>query len=226
MTARNAVPHEQAMELLPWLVNNSLSEDERGAVLEHAKSCVACRREMLQLENLRDSIKCLSGSEAVPAPDMRNINARIDRFIERQNLARRSLLWVGGFFDRPWRTAYAVQTVLLVVLAAALLWPDIPDTSNTPDTPKAGFTTLTQSRELAVGHYVRAVFSPELTAAELQALLDDLQLAIVDGPTDRGVYTLAAGNSKAVEERDAALIDLSQSPGVLFAQPVNQGTGQ
>lgn len=220
MTARNAVPHERAMELLPWLVNNSLSDDERGAVLEHAKNCVACRREMLQLENLRDSIKCLSGSEAVPAPDMRNINARIDRFIERQNLARRSLLWVGGFFERPWRTAYAVQTVVLVVLATALLWPD------TPDTRKAGFTTLTQPRELAVGHYVRAVFSPELTAAELQALLDDLQLAIVDGPTDRGVYTLAAGNSKAVEERDAALIDLSQSPGVLFAQPVNQGTGQ
>ncbi|MCH7981224.1 MAG: hypothetical protein IID59_06935, partial [Proteobacteria bacterium] len=200
--------------------NNSLSDDERGAVLEHAKNCVACRREMLQLENLRDSIKCLSGSEPVPAPDMRNINARIDRFIERQNLARRSLLWVGRFFDRPWRTAYAVQTVLLVVLATALLWPD------TPNTPKAGFTMLTQSRELAVGHYVRAVFSPELTAAELQALLDDLQLAIVDGPTDRGVYTLAAGNSKAVEERDAALIKLSQSPGVLFAQPVNQGTGQ
>ncbi len=226
MTTRNAVPHEQAMELLPWLVNNSLSDDERGAVLEHAKNCVACRREMLQLENLRDSIKCLSGSEAVPASDMRNINARIDRFIERQNLARRSLLWVGGFFERPWRTAYAVQTVLLIVLATALLWPDIPNSSNTPDTPKAGFTTLTQSRELAVGHYVRAVFSPELTAAELQALLDDLQLAIVDGPTDRGVYTLATGNLKAIDERDAALIDLSQSPGVLFAQPVNQGTGQ
>ena len=220
MIARNAVPHAQAMELLPWLVNNSLSDDERGAVLQHAKSCVACRREMLQLENLRDSIKCLSRSEPIPVPDMRNINARIDRFIERQNLGRRSLLWVGRFFDRPWRTAYAVQTVLLVVLATALLWPD------TPNTPKAGFTMLTQSRELAVGHYVRAVFSPELTTAELQALLDDLQLAIVDGPTDRGVYTLAAGNSKAVGERDAALIKLSQSPGVLFAQPVNQGTGQ
>lgn len=220
MIARNAVPHAQAMELLPWLVNNSLSDDERGAVLQHAKSCVACRREMLQLENLRDSIKCLSRSEPIPVPNMRNINARIDRFIERQNLGRRSLLWVGRFFDRPWRTAYAVQTVLLVVLATALLWPD------TPNTPKAGFTMLTQSRELAVGHYVRAVFSPELTTAELQALLDDLQLAIVDGPTDRGVYTLAAGNSKAVGERDAALIKLSQSPGVLFAQPVNQGTGQ
>ena len=220
MIARNAIPHEQAMELLPWLINNSLSDHERGAVLQHAKSCVACRREMRQLESLRDSIKCLSRSEPIPVPDMRNINARIDRFIERQNLGKRSLLWVSGFFERPWRTAYAAQTVLLVMLAAALLWPDIPDTRN------AEFTTLTQSRELAAGHYVRAVFSPELTAADLHALLNDLELAIVDGPTDRGVYTLATENSKLVEQRDAVLIRLSNSPGVLFAQPVNQGAGQ
>jgi len=218
--ARNAVPHEQAMELLPWLINNSLSDHERGAILEHAKSCVACRREMRQLENLRDSIKCLSRYELIPVPDMRNINARIDRLIDRQNLGRRVLSWIGRFFERPWRTAYAVQTVLLVVLAAALLWPD------TAEPPNTGFTTLTQSRELAAGHYVRAVFSPELTAGDLHALLNDLELAIVDGPTDRGVYTLATENSKVVEQRDAVLIRLSNSPGVLFAQPVNQGAGQ
>ena len=220
MIARNAVPHEQALELLPWLINNSLSDDERGAILEHARNCVACRREMRQLEKLRDSIKYLSSSELNPAPDMRNINARIDRFIERQNLGRRSLLWIGRFFERPWRTAYAVQTVLLVVLIAALLWPDKPETPNTE------FRTLTQSSGLAVGHYVRAVFSPELSATDLQALLDDLELAIVDGPTDRGVYTLALKNSNVVGPRDAALIKLSKNPDVLFAQPVNQGTGQ
>ena len=116
--------------------------------------------------------------------------------------------------------AIAAQTVLLVVLVAALLWPE------DSETPNPEFRTLTQSSELAVGHYVRAVFSPELSAADLQALLDDLELAIVDGPTDRGVYTLAIKNSKVVEPRDAALIDLSKNPDVLFAQPVNQGTGQ
>ena len=211
------------MELLPWLINNSLGDDEQAVVLEHAKSCVACRREMRQLEQLRDSIKCLSRSEPIPAPDMRNINARIDQFIDRQNLARRSLLWIGGFFERPWRTAYAAQTILLVVLAAALLWPNTPIT---PSTPNAEFTTLTQPRELAVGHYVRAVFSPELTTTDLQALLHKLELAIVDGPTDRGVYTLATENSNVAEQRDAVLMTLSKSPGVLFAQPVNHGAGQ
>ncbi len=214
MTARNSVLHEQAMELLPWLVNNSLSSDEQVAILDHAKCCVVCRREMKQLENLRDSIKCLSRRVPIPAPDMRNINARIDRLIDRQNLGRRSLSWIGEFFRSPWRIAYAVQTALLLVLGAALLWPETRD---------AEFTTLTQPQELAVGHYVRVVFSPELNQANLQTLLDDLELRIVNGPTDRGVYTLATENSMAVEERDLALVRLSKSPGVIFAQPVNQG---
>ncbi len=217
MTARNAVLHEQAMELLPWLVNDSLSSDERVAVLDHAKCCVVCRREMQQLENLRDSIKCLSNRVAIPAPDMRNINARIDSLIDRQNLGRRTLSWISEFFPSPWRAVYAAQTVLLVVLGAALLWPD---------TRNAEFTTLTQSQELAAGHYVRVVFSPELTAADLQTLLDDLELTIVNGPTDRGVYTLATEDSMAVEQRDVALTKLSKNPGVIFAQPVNQGAGR
>lgn len=216
MTTRNSVPHEQAMELLPWLVNNSLSNDERVVVLDHAKYCVVCRRELKHLEHLRDSIECLSSPVPIPAPDLRNINARIDRLIDRQNFVRRSFSWIGGFFLSPWRTVYAVQTVLLVVLGAALLWPESRD---------AEFTTLTQSQELAVGHYVRVVFSPELTFAKQQVLLDDLELRIVGGPTDRGVYTLATANSMAVEERDVALTQLSKNPGVIFAQPVNKGVG-
>jgi hypothetical protein len=159
----------------------------------------------------------LSSPVPIPAPDMRNINARIDRWIDRQNFVRRSFSWIGGFFRSPWRTVYAVQTVLLVMLGAALLWPESRD---------AEFTTLTRSQELAVGHYVRVVFSPELTFAEQQALLDDLELRIVAGPTDRGVYTLATENSMAVEERDIALTQLSKNPVVIFAQPVNQGTGR
>ncbi len=215
MTTRNAVPHEQAMELLPWLINNSLSNDERVVVLDHAKYCVVCRREIEHLEHLQDSIECLSGPVPIPGPDMRNINARIDSWIDRQNFIRQSFSWIGGFFLSPWRMAYVAQTVLLVVLGAVLLWPESRD---------ADYTTLTQSQELAVGHYVRVVFSPELTFAKQQALLDDLELRIVDGPTDRGVYTLATANSMAVEERDVALKQLSNNPGVIFAQPVNQGT--
>jgi len=210
--ARESLPHEHAMEMLPWLINDSLLSDERAAVLDHAQSCVMCRREMKSLEDLRDSIDCLSSPVPIPDPDMRNINARIDKLINRQNWARRSISWIGEFFASPWRAAYVAQSVLLVVLAAVLLWPA---------TREPEYSMLTQASELADGHYVRVVFSPDLTQANLKELLDDLELRVVAGPSNRGVYTLGTENSIVVEERDAALAYLLKNPSVLFAQPVN-----
>ncbi len=212
MIARESLPHEHAMEMLPWLINDSLLGDERAAVLDHAQSCVMCRREIRSLEELRDSVNRLSGLVPIPEPDMRNINARIDKLINRQNRARQSLSWIGEFLASPWRAAYVAQSVLLVVLAAALLWPATRDTE---------YTVLTQASDLADGHYVRVVFSPDLTRSDLEELLDDLELKVVAGPSDRGVYTLASENPIAITERDAALASLLKNRSVLFAQPVN-----
>lgn len=217
VNARNPMPHEVAIELLPWLINDALSSDERDKVLDHAQSCVICRRETTELEHLRESVKRVFSPVPIPAPDMRNINARIDALIRRQNLGRRWLSWIAEFFVSPWRIAFVTQTVLLVVLGIAMLWPT---------TRHAEFITLTQSQDLADGHYLRVVFGPDLTHARLGALLDDLGLSIVDGPSERGVYTLATENPMTVAERDAALTNLSNHPSVLFAQPVVFGAAR
>ena len=212
MIVPEALPHEHAMEMLPWLINDSLLGDERATVLDHAQSCVMCRREMKSLEDLRDSVNLLSSPVLIPKPDMRNINARIDKLIDRQNWARRSISWISEFIASPWRVAYVAQSMLLVVLAAALLVPATRD---------AEYTMLTQASDLADGYYVRVVFSPDLTHANLKELLDDLELRVVAGPSDRGVYTLATENSIVITERDAALASLLENRSVLFAQPVN-----
>jgi hypothetical protein len=174
-----------------------------------------CRREIKSLEALRDSVTRLSSPVPIPEPDMRDINARIDRLINRQNWARRSVSWIGEFLASPWRAAYVAQSVLLVVLAAVLLWP--------PATHESEYSMLTQASDLADGHYVRVVFSPDLAHSDLEELLDELELSIVAGPSDRGVYTLATENSIVAEERDTALASLLKKRSVLFAQPVNRG---
>ncbi|MEA3197038.1 MAG: hypothetical protein QOF32_1090, partial [Gammaproteobacteria bacterium] len=50
----------------------------------------------------------------------------------------------------------------------------------------------------APGEVIRAVFSPTITLVELQAILDEAQLRIVSGPTEAGVYSLAANSSRPV----------------------------
>ena len=58
MNAPETVSHEQAVELIPWLVNESLVGKEKEAVLEHAQSCVICRRDLDDL----DWFTCAFGS--------------------------------------------------------------------------------------------------------------------------------------------------------------------
>lgn len=211
MTRHESMSHEQASELLPWLVNNSLPEGERDLLREHAASCVICRRELRELENLRNSISDASAATTVPAPDMRHINARIDALIEKEGRGRRLLSNVRELFHSPLRIAVAAQAVLVVVLATLLLLPET-------DEPK--FTTLTNPQTLPDGQYVRVVFEPALPASDMSTLLETMDLTIVDGPSARGVYTLQLSSDLSTTDRAAIVAELSSNDGVVFAQPV------
>lgn len=212
MNACESVSHEHAIELLPWLVNNSLDEREREAVLEHAQACVICRRELTNLQQLRDSISNTSSTSPLPEPDLRNINARIDALIDRQNWGRELWSRLREARDSSWRIAFAAQTVALIVLATVLFWPE----------PRSEeYTTLTQVQNLPDGQYLRVVFSPNLQQSQLTNLLDKHKLTIVDGPSIRGVYTLGVADTGLYSDR--LLSRLQGDPDVLFAQPVMIG---
>ncbi len=216
MSVPEAMSHEQAVELLPWLANDSLEVGEVDLVLAHAKSCVICRRELTQLESLQDSISQAAALTAIPAPDMRRLNARIDALIERENRALVVAAKLRELLGSPWRIAFAAQTVLLLVLAATLLWPDANNSE---------FSTLTVPEDLPDGHYVRVVFDPNLTATELSRLLNEMSLTVSAGPSNRGVYTLGIPDPASGVDRDAVVANLRANPGVLFAQPVRGAAG-
>lgn len=214
MNTRNSLSHEQAAELLPWLVNDSMDAEEKENVLEHALDCVVCRRELDELERLSDSVTLGAESIPIPEPDMRNINARIDGLIDRQNRRKEWMSWFREVIYSPWRLAFAAQTGLIILLLSVLIWPGSED----PE-----FITLTQPLDIPDGHYVRVVFSPDLAASELSDLLDEMALTVADGPSARGVYTLGISRTMSVDERDRLLANLQQDANVLFAQPVVPG---
>lgn len=212
MNRRESMSHEQARELLPWLVNGSLDELERDLVDEHARTCVVCRRDLAELQNLQESIAQMSDTAETPAPDMRRINARIDALIERQGRGREYVSSLREFFASPWRIAFAVQTVLVLALGIALLWPQ---------NEEAGFTTLTAPSELPDGQYIRVVVDPSLGAVELSRLIGDLGLTVIDGPSERGVTTLRITTAVSAADRDTIVSGLLSNQGILFAQPIS-----
>ncbi|HEX9404189.1 MAG TPA: hypothetical protein VF917_07145, partial [Steroidobacteraceae bacterium] len=72
------------------------------------------------------------------------------------------------------------------------------------------------------GEVIRAVFSPTITLVELQAVLDEAQLRIVSGPTEAGVYSLAANSGRPVS---ASLASLRRDEKVRFAEITQSSSG-
>lgn len=209
--------HEEAIMLLPWLQNGTLDAPERDAVRAHAASCVICRRELAALEAVGRSIAASAGGMPLPAPDMRRINARIDAELARKSRGHALLAAWHAWAANPWRVAFALQTAVLLVLALFLL--------RVPGTDEAPYTTLTAPASLAEGHYLRVIFTPELDGNTLDELLAPHRLAITDGPTPRGLYTLRFPDTADTAERAGALAALGDDARVLFVQPVASGAG-
>jgi hypothetical protein len=81
--------------------------------------------------------------------------------------------------------------------------------------PAAEYYTVTTATPRPAGEIIRAVFAPTITVSELQAVLDDAHLKIVAGPTEGGVFSLAAANSRPT---DWSLQRLRGQAAVRFAE--------
>lgn len=209
MTTDEDMSHEDAIELLPWLVNESLQDGERDAVRAHAASCIICRRELAELEVLQESIHAMAAE--APEPDMRRINARIDAQLERETRGLNLLAGLFKLFASPWRVAFAAQSVLLVAIAT--LWLQAG-----PGEPN--FRTLSTAETLPAGNYLRVVFNPTLDQAAIDALLAGTGLSVASGPSERGVVTLRFAGTVGAGDRAAVTEALQKDARVLFVQPV------
>jgi hypothetical protein len=67
------------------------------------------------------------------------------------------------------------------------------------------YYTVTTAVPRPPGEVIRAVFSPSITLVELQSILDEAQLRIISGPTEAGVYSLAAKSGRPVSSSLALL---------------------
>ena len=79
----------------------------------------------------------------------------------------------------------------------------------------SAYHTVTSAAPRAPDEVIRAVFSPAITLVELQAILDEAQLRIISGPTEAGVYSLAATSERPVT---ASLSLLRRHTSVRFAE--------
>jgi hypothetical protein len=216
--------HEDISALLPWYVNGSIGEQERQRVDAHLILCAGCRDDLAQEQRIYQGMIAEAAVEYMPTASLKRLQARLDGVgiaaspdpradvpAAQQRRGRRPMRWQGLM-----AASVAVMAVALSLLAADRWMQSRAHAS------ASEYYTVTTPAPHAPGEVIRAVFSPTITLVELQAILDGAQLRIVSGPTEAGVYSLAANSGRPVS---SSLSSLRRDEKVRFAEITQPSSG-
>jgi anti-sigma factor RsiW len=209
--------HEEISGLIPWYVNSSLSDEERLKVDAHVAGCAACCAELLAEQQIFERINGAPTVEYMPAASLKRLQARLD-ILPAPAPATDAAESAGiGGSRLPKRGLKAASFAVMAISISLLLadrWVQFRAQQAAPN-----YRTVTNSPLRARDEVIRAVFAPTITLVEMQTILEKAQLRIVSGPTEAGVYSLAANSSRPVR---ASLALLRQNPAVRFAEQTRE----
>ena len=207
----NSAEHHEVFALLPWYVNATLEGTDRQRVEVHLGNCTICREDLAAQQRICEAIEAQPALDYMPVASLKRLQARLDAQGESAAAPAPALPQEQATNRMPWRGWMAASVAALAV-AVALFAADHWALEARLQ-PK--YRTVTSSVPRPQGEVIRAVFSPTITLVELQTILDEAQLRIVSGPTEAGVYSLAANSTLTVH---ASLALLRQHSTVRFAE--------
>jgi len=129
-------------------------------------------------------------------------------------------------YRRRFATFTGRRTLLAVVALEALCVIGLSTALSVrgPTLGVAAYRTLGAGAEFPRHATIRAVLDPALSLSELQAMLAELQLQIVAGPSASGVFSLAPEASAPSASTAQTVSKLRSRTGVRFAEPTDGGT--
>jgi hypothetical protein len=219
--------HEEVWVLLPWYVNQTLSNDEHDLVEQHLKTCVSCRSELAIQKKLSEQVYESTTDDVCEQVQYSQLLKKIHA--EPANIVQRQTTFFSRIGVREWATA----AVVLVVLSLSFTGLHEPT--------DVDYRTLSNTSMDRVGKIndIRVIFEDSLDDAQRQVLLKSVNARIVEqaGTTadSRGVYiirmsepSLSTANEIVQDNRHDAnrvIEHLRQQPGIIFAEPfVTAGT--
>jgi anti-sigma factor RsiW len=217
--------HREITALLPWYVNGTIGEQERERVDAHLAICGRCRDDLAEEQRIHQGMSAAPAVEYLPAASLKRFQERLDAAGPAPDRRRgapgiKSAAPGRSVRSRRWQgtmaASVAVMTAVLCLLAADR-WVQFRARTARPE-----YYTVTTAAPRPPGEVIRAVFSPSISLAELQAILDEAQLRIVAGPTEAGVYSLASNSPRPV---NSSLALLRGHAGVRFAESTQPRSG-
>jgi len=190
--------HNEVIELLPWYVNQTLSEGERGSVALHLSSCAACSSELEQYQTIGAAVVESATEVPAPAGDLfSRAMADIQHYEQAKAIAKTNTMgtpaeWLsrlgetlfGWMAPAPMlaRAVVAAQFAVVLVLAGALgvsLWK------------QADYSTLSGSAAgRGDGTTLAIRFNENISEAQVRQTLAGIKGSIIAGPSALGIYTV------------------------------------
>lgn len=195
----------RAWEAMPWVLQDSATQEQRDWLEQHLAHCAACREEFAQQTRLRRAMSLPSDVKVDVEAGLQRLLGRLDTPVPQEQPQR---LRAGGWLTRALVAAILLQAIGIGAMGLKL-WSGGNATT---------YRTLSQEAPPAAPGAIRVVPDANMTLADWNALLRSLQLQVVGGPNDVGAYTVApAGSAPATRN---ALQQLRAARGVRLAEPV------
>ena len=195
----------RAWEAMPWVLQNSATQEQSEWLMDHLAHCESCRAEFAQQSRLRVALSLPSDIPVDPNVGLKRLLGRLDT-AESQDAAARSRS--GNWFSRALVVAVLIQAIGIGVLGAKL-WSE----GRSPT-----YRTLSQQTLPAIPGSIHVVPDASMKLADWNALLHTLRLQVVGGPNDVGAYTVIPMGSTAVTQH--TLQQLRATRGIRLAEPV------
>lgn len=207
--------HREISALIPWYVNGNVGAPDRQRIESHLRDCALCRDDALLERRVFQCMTVEPGVEYMPRASLKRLQARLDGLVPatapmdvpaEPQRRRRPI---------PWQYLSAGSAAAVIVsfgLLAADRWRRFSAGESA-----SNYHTVTSPAAKAPDVVIRAVFSPTLSLEELQAILKEAHVRIASGPTDAGVYSLAAATDRPVS---SSLAILRRHAGVRFCESI------
>lgn len=222
--ADTSIDENDVALLLPWYVAGTLDEADRRRVERFLAEHPEQGEHLRAIEEEREATHVLAS--ALPLPSAGSLDAILaqTRREPRREASRpparaqvpargavaRGLAAISGWLEAlspPMRGAAIAALALLAVAQAGIIGALVGTPAETPFRVATGETIVVASETQLL-----AMFAPDANAAQIAALLTEIDARIVDGPRAGGVFALACEG-----EVEAALAALQASPLVTFA---------
>lgn len=195
----------RAWEMMPWVLQDSATQEQGEWLAHHLAQCDACRAEFAQQKRLKQAISLPPEVEVDAEAGLQRLLGRLDAPMETPQRRART----GGWLTRALAAAVLIQAIGIGALGLKV-WSAGDG---------ASYRTLSQDPSApAVNGAIRVVPDASMTLADWNALLHSLQLQVVGGPNDVGAYTVAPNGSKL--SKQSVLQQLRAMRSVRLAEPV------